>query len=135
MAAKTSRPGLVERTPLAEWTAAGLGLVLTVSMLGYSLWEATQAGGATPSIVVRQAGLSRSAGGYVLEIEARNTSLATAAAVEVRGELRRGGAVVEESRVTFDYVPGQGRARGGLFFERDPRGYQLTLRPEGYAEP
>ena len=134
MAAKAT-PGLVRRTPLAEWAAAGAGLILTLAVLGYSLWEAARADGAHPSIAVRAAGVSQNAGGYLLEVEARNASLATAAGVQVRGELSRGGAVVEESRVTFDYVPGRGRARGGLFFEHDPRAYRLTLRPEGYAEP
>jgi uncharacterized protein (TIGR02588 family) len=65
----------------------------------------------------------------------RNSSDATAAAVQVRGTLMLGGDAVEERTATFAYVPGRGEARGGLIFQHDPGGLILTLAAEGYEEP
>lgn len=126
---------LVQRTPLAEWMAAGLGLVLTLAVLGYSVWEVVDTTDAPPALEVRLRALHAQAGGHVAEIEVLNESYATAADVEVVGTIEQGGAVVEERRATFDYVPAQGSARGGLVFLRDPKAGVLRLRTEGYVEP
>lgn len=126
---------LVQRTPLAEWIAAGVGLVLTLAVLGYSVWEAVDTTDAPPDLQVRLRAVHAQASGHVAEIEVRNDSYATAADVEVVGRLEQGGTVVEERRAVFDYVPGQGSAHGGLVFERDPRAGVLRLGAEGYVEP
>ena len=120
--------------PALEWVAAGLGLVLSCGAIGFVLWEAMQPS-TPPSISLRPGAVERTAGGWVVEVEARNASLSTAAAVEVEGVLERAGAEVETSTLTFDYVPGQGRRSGGLIFENDPRANELKLRTKGYIEP
>ncbi len=53
----------------------------------------------------------------------------------MRGTLERDGAVIEERRASFAYVPSEGEAKGGLVFEADPRTSRLKLTAEGYAEP
>ena len=75
------------------------------------------------------------AGRYVVEVKVRNASFATAAAVRVRGELRSGGASIEQREAVLDYVPGKGSAEGGLVFEHDPRAHELELTAEGFARP
>ena len=130
-----SKQSLMQRTPLAEWIAAGAGLILTLGVLGYAVWEAVHETGAPPDVVVEATEVRRSGAGYLVEFEARNRSFETAAAVGVRGELRQADGGVEESRAVLDYVPGRGRTKGGLFFTHDPRGGRLTLRAEGYLEP
>ena len=52
-----------------------------------------------------------------------------------RGELRKGEQVVEESIAMLSSGPDGGEQEGGLFFERDPEGYQLRLRATGYEKP
>lgn len=120
--------------PALEWIAAGLGLVLSCGTIGFVLWEATQPV-TPPSITLQAAGVERTAGGWLVEVEARNASLSTAAAVEVEGVLSRDGADVETSSMTLDYLPGQGKRTGGLLFENDPRTNELKLRTKGYIEP
>jgi len=120
--------------PALEWAASGLGLVLTLGAIGFILWEAFQPS-ASPAITLRALEYERSAGGWIVEVEARNASLTTAAAVEVEGILSAGGEEVETSSMVFDYVPGEGRRRGGLVFENDPRANELTLRTRGYVRP
>jgi uncharacterized protein (TIGR02588 family) len=132
---KKPEPRILERTPVAEWVAAGLGLALTLAVMGYSLWEAAVTDRGPPDLSALAEPAKPSSQGFTVPIVVRNQSHQTAAAVEVRGELRQGGAVVEERRATFAYVPGRGEARGGLVFQHDPAGYTLETTVEGYADP
>jgi len=129
------RRSLIARTPVAEWAAAALGLVLTLSVIGYSLWEGLIGDKGPPHLEVEAQAPKALARGHVVPIVLRNASHATAAAVEVRGVLEQAGAVIEERRATFAYVPGGGEARGGLVFERDPKMFTLRVAAEGYEEP
>jgi uncharacterized protein (TIGR02588 family) len=128
--ARTPRP-----TPVLEWTAAGLGLLLTLCVLGYSVWEGVSGGNGPPSLTVTGGDPERTAGGFVVPLVVRNESYATAAAVEVRASLQQAGRVVEERRATFTYVPGRGKAKGGVVFQADPSSGRLVLEPEGYQDP
>jgi uncharacterized protein (TIGR02588 family) len=129
------RKSLKDRTPIAEWLAASVGLVLTLSVIGYSVWEGVRDGDDRPALTV-EAGPAEPAGGrFLVPITVRNQAHATAGAVEIHGVLKQGATLVEERRAAFTYVPGKGASRGGLVFEHDPRGYALTVTPEGYEEP
>jgi uncharacterized protein (TIGR02588 family) len=125
-----------ESTPPLEWLASGIGLALTLGMLGLIGWQAYQGTAAPPPMItVAAERIVQSGSGFVVEIAVRNRSPATAAAVEIEGALKQGGQTVETSKAILDYVPGNSERRGGLFFLEDPRPYQLELRPLGYAEP
>lgn len=133
--AKTKTPGLLQRTPVAEWTAAALGLVLTLGVMGYLVREGLTEGDGPPSLSVTAEPAQATGGRFVVPVTVANGSDATAAGVEVLGTLEDGAAVIEERRASFAYVPGQGEARGGLVFQHDPRRYRLRLSAEGYEEP
>lgn len=122
-------------TPFVEWIAAGLGAALALGVIGYSVFEGVTAGDSPPQLAVKTESAQRSGAIYLVPIVVTNESHATASDVEIRGTLSAGGVVVEERHVVFTYVPGKGEARGGLTFERDPKGHVLAVRPEGYAEP
>lgn len=122
--------------PPLEWVASGIGLLLTVGLVALLAAEALKApSGAPPSIEVRVVEVTPVDRGYVVEFAARNRRHATAAAVEIEGELARPGGEPERSRALLDYVPGHSERRGGLFFRRDPRAHALELRALGYQEP
>ena len=124
------------KTPALEWAAAGIGLLLLLALLATIGLEAISGETDEPPAIAVTAGLVAAApGGYLVEIEATNASGATAASVEVEGALMAGGAAVETSSLTFDYVPGHSRRKGGLFFAEDPRRHRLELRALGYQEP
>jgi uncharacterized protein (TIGR02588 family) len=125
-----------QSTPPLEWLASGIGLVLTLGMLGLIGWQAYQGMEAPPpTISVAAERIVQTDNGFVVEVTARNRSPATAAAVESEGALKQGDQTVATSKAVLDYVPGNSERRGGLFFKEDPRPYQLELRPLGYAEP
>lgn len=132
---KPSGRSLVERTPLAEWTAAGVGLALTLGVLGFSLWEAVTAANSVPALSLEAGAPAVAGGGFVVPVTLRNDSDATAAAVRIRGVLELDGRAVETRHATFDYAPGNGEVRGGLVFQRDPARLRLRLSVDGFQEP
>ena len=123
------------QSPVLQWMAAGLGLVLVLIVLGYSVWEVLAGNGEPPQLSVVADKPTASRSGHTVPIVVRNDSTATAAAVEVVGVLEQSGVAVEERHAALAYVPGKGEARGGLVFERDPAGYTLKVTVEGYEEP
>ena len=133
MADNDSKRGKIP--PLAILTGA-IGFVLTAGLIGFIGWEAlhrTQA--EAPKVTVEQGQVFRAPGGFVVEIEARNTTAHTAAAVEVEATLTTPGAKPIVSSVTLDYVPGHSTRKGGVFLPTDPRSGKLELRALGYAKP
>lgn len=135
MAAPKKRPSLADRTPIAEWTAAALGLALTLGVIGYTLWEGTIERDGPPRLSVNAEPRIAMASTHVVPIVVRNASHATAAQVEVRGVLNVAGAPPEERHASFNYVPGRGEARGGLIFQGDPALGRLDLSVEGFPKP
>jgi len=132
---KKPEPTLAKRTPIAEWLAAGLGLLLTIGVIGYLLVEALHDRARPPSLSARAEPAQRTDGGYVLPVVVSNSSYATAAGVEIRGTLEQNGEILEERRATFAYIPGRGEARGGLVFQQNPARLDVRVAAEGYEEP
>lgn len=132
MAGRKPKP---RRTPAAEWTAAGLGLALTLAVIGYSLWEALGGERGPPALAADVRQVSETPAGFVATIRVRNTGGQTAAAVEVTGEFTGPDGAVHERRATFAYVPAGGEASGGMLFSQDPRRGRLTLTVHGYERP
>ena len=123
-------------TPLLEWVASGIGLLLILSMLALLLREALSGeAGQLPAIDVAIRRIAPAGSGFVVEIEAVNGSGGTAAGVEIEGQLKSGGATIETSSAVIDYVPGHSRRSGGLFFRQDPRRHQIEVRALGFQAP
>ncbi len=123
-------------TSALEWIAAGLGLtaiLFVAAVLGREalIGEAE----ALPALEVHARRVIPNAAGFVVEFEVVNHSGATAAAVAIEGQLGPEAAPIETSSATLDYVAGNARAKGGLFFRHDPRGEKLDLRALGFQTP
>ncbi len=133
--AQKPSPKPAPRTPVAEWTAATLGLVLTLAVMGYALWEGVTDRAGPPVLTAVAESAEPSAGGYVVPLAVRNDSPTTAASVEVTATLDLPSGQSEEREATFTYVPGGGEAKGGVVFRSDPAAGRLTLTVGGYEEP
>lgn len=116
--------------PPLEWAAAGIGLCLAIAAIGLTAWDAAFGVDSPPAIEVRLTRVTPTPYGYVAQIEAFNHGGAPAAQVVVEGVLA--GAASETASATFDYIPEQSRAEGGLIFEHDPRAQPLKLRAKGF---
>ena len=127
--------GWASATPVWEVAVGGLGFLLVFGTIAFLAYQAMAVGTRKPAISVSVSSVTGDSGGYVVRFRAQNKGDGTAAAVSIRGELRRGTDVVETSRATLDYLPAAGVREGGLFFQSDPGSYELRLSLEGYADP
>jgi len=133
--AKSMRDGKSE-TPLLEWIAAGIGLLLTLLVTGVIGRKALHGEAEQlPVIAVAVTGITSSAPGYVLAFEASNQTGGTAAAVEIEAVLKDNGKIVDTGKATLDYVAGHGKAKGGVFLVEDPRRHKLEIRALGFQIP
>ena len=124
------------RSPIMEWVFGGIGLALTLSMIGYIGWQAvTRPSEEPPRIELSVHKVTRVGSGYVAQVVARNRSRTTAKDVEVEAILSPGSAESETSSVTFDYIPGGSAVRGAVHFSTDPAAHELRLRTVGHIEP
>lgn len=125
-----------EPMPLLEWIAAGLGLAVTLGLVGFVGWQAFTAsnGGELPHVVVETGAIEGYDGGWVIEITARNLSARTAAGVVIEGTLRQEDRTLQ-STVTLDYLAGDSTRKAGLFMPADPRSGEFTVRAGGYVAP
>lgn len=124
-----------KRIPALEWLAALIGLAIVAGMFAFLIAEALRSDAGKPPMMHVELVELTSGDAYVLEVEVVNSSGQTGAAVQIEGELRQGGRVVETSNANLSYVPGNSQRRAGLIFTRDPRRYELELRVTGYEQP
>ncbi|MGH6924285.1 MAG: hypothetical protein ACRED5_11160 [Propylenella sp.] len=118
-----------------EAIAGALGAALALGTIGIIAWEAVSGDSAPPVLVVEALGVRPSDDGFLLEVRVSNRGDETAAQAVIEGTLSEDGQVVETSEATFDYVAEGSTRRGGLFFAKDPRTFEIALRAKGYARP
>ena len=135
MARQAKSPPAPPRISVTEWIASGVGLVLSLGVIGYTVWEGVTETHGPPELRVSSQSAQAVAGGFVVPIVVGNTSRATAADVRVAGVLEGPAGVVETRRATFAYVPGRGEVKGGLIFRHNPSAYRLRVEAEGFEEP
>ena len=131
----TSKPRQDAYIPPLEWAVAVVGSMLVCGALGMMIWLGLARGDSPADISVRVDEVTALAAGYVVTIRAVNSGDVTAANVTVEGELRGGSGVTETSTMSFNYLAPHSERRGGLFFEKAPRKFELNLRPKGYETP
>lgn len=126
-----------EETPLSEWIVAGISTLLVLGAVAFLLYDAIKSPATMPDIRVAVDSVVPGRASFIAHFTAQNLGGSTGARILISGELRAPGdtAAVERSTTTLDFVPASSRRRGGLFFTRDPRRYQLTVRAEGFDSP
>lgn len=118
-----------------EWAIAAVGFALVVGVIGHSAYHALATRAVVPEVTIEHVGTHATRGGHVVHFRAHNHGSATAADLQITGELRQGSSIVETSGATLGYLPSFSRRKGGLFFQEDPDRYELRLYPKGYADP
>jgi uncharacterized protein (TIGR02588 family) len=121
--------------PIWEWIVAAIGFMLVAGVIGFLLYEALAGNRLPPDLKLSVDSVVQTRNGYLVKITAVNQGGTTAEGVDIEGELRRGTEPVERSQTTIDYLPPRSEKRAGLFFTRDPRQFDLQVRPFGYEEP
>ena len=121
-------------TPL-EWIAAALGAALTLATIGFLVYQGVADDDGVAELVAEVDSVIAQPNGWLVAIEVHNRGAATAAAVQVIGELRDSAGIVEASEMTLDYVPEASSRGGALLFTLNPAEYEIAVRPTGYARP
>lgn len=123
------------RTPALEWLLGGVGLLLVAGTMAFLAWSGFVQGDRPPDVRVEVEEIERQNNGWRVAVLARNEGGEAAAEVLILGRLAGPQGTVEESELRLDFLPADSERRGGLFFTRDPAGFDLAVRPVGYAEP
>ena len=123
------------RTSVWEWVIAFVGLVLVVGSIGFMLYQAIWGDQSPPDVTVRVEAVTQMRSGFLVNFQAFNHGGSTAEGIIVQGELKRGTESAETSETTVDYLPAKSERKGGLFFSKDPRLFELQVRAFGYEEP
>lgn len=124
-----------KRTEIIEWIIGGLSACLVAGVIAALVHDALYSWGGYPELLVVVEGSFPAGDGYLVQFNAQNHGNATAAGVEIEGQISDGGRVLETSSVTLDYVPGNSEHKGGLLFKADPEAYELVVSAKGYQEP
>ncbi|HEX2228422.1 MAG TPA: TIGR02588 family protein [Candidatus Binatia bacterium] len=121
--------------PLLEWIVGGVGFLLITSVIAFLLYHAITGMDSPPDVSVSIVAIRQNRSGYLVRVKARNDGGSTAEGVVIQGELKKGSQVLERSETTLDYSPPGSEKEFGLFFTRDPRQFELHIRPLGYEKP
>jgi uncharacterized protein (TIGR02588 family) len=117
-----------------EYVVGVLGALVVLGAIGVMLFEGATRRDSPPDLRVAVDSVMRIGEGWLVEVRVSNEGGATAAQVNVEGELRAT-EPPETSGATIDYVPAESFRRAGLIFSEDPRGKELELRVTGYDLP
>lgn len=134
-ARSSGKAGTPGDTPVLEWIAAAIGLVVLVGVIGFVGAEAFRPDTSPPQVVVERLGVERTEAGYLVRVRAINRGGSAAAQVVVEGELETSAGEPQTAEASFDFIADHSAREGGLFFESDPGQGRLTLRAKGYAAP
>jgi len=121
-----------------EWAVAAAGGMILSAIVGFLVYEAVARPPQTKPEITATGGeaVKLASGIFLVPISVKNAGHETGAGVTVTGSLvGDGDAVIEESAVTFAFVPQHSRETGGLYFSADPSRYRLAIRVEGYTDP
>ncbi|SFA78473.1 TIGR02588 family protein [Rhizobium sp. NFR07] len=133
--APVSKPAGKGTASTVEWVTGLISAFIVLVMICWVAWEALTEVEAPPAFAVTVRERQAVEGGYRVTFDIANASSQTAATVVVRGEIVDGDTTVEDADITFDYVPGQSKASGSIFFSQDPGSRPIRLRAVGYTEP
>ncbi len=122
-------------TPAWEWLVASISTALVLALIAYLIYLGVTAPHTPPQVMVSRDAVTAMDGGFVVTFSAHNTGGATAASVQVDGELKADTVIIEKRSATLRFVPAGATRRGGLFFTHDPRSYRLVLNASGYDRP
>lgn len=134
-----STQNVVERkhnaTSTWEWVMAAVGLLLVVGSIGFMIYEGIWGDHSSPAVRIRVDSITATGNGYLVTFRATNSGGSTAEGLTIEGQLRNDGQSIETSETTLDYLPSHSERKGGLFFTRNPRDLQLSIRALGYEDP
>lgn len=121
-------------TPLLEWVAGAVGLVLFLGVVVITLINGIKT--TTPAAFTVQAvNQFQAADGYHVVIEVVNTGDQTAAAVKIGAYLKRAGGETEARDVEIEFLPPHSRRSASIVWPADASGIEIGFEVLSFREP
>ncbi|MDR6434278.1 TIGR02588 family protein [Brucella pseudogrignonensis] len=117
-----------------EWVAGGICTLLVIALFVWIGRDIYRYEVQEPQFDISIMSINSMNKVYRVTFDLRNTSLSTAAQVQVRGDISSSSST-ESSDITFDYVASESHETGILFFKTNPSSGTLTIHVVGYKEP
>ena len=124
----------LEKNPL-EWAVFGIGLALTLGVIGSLIWDAASGGRKPPDLRVELGAPQPRSQGWSVPATVRNEGEETAESVRVLVTLEMPGGGKEEAEFEVAVVPRHSRREGGVHFLHPPASGRLSGRVTGYEQP
>ncbi|TWF47784.1 hypothetical protein [Neorhizobium alkalisoli] len=118
-----------------EWIIGAISAVIVLAVIVWIGKDGIADHDASPDLEGIVLQTEERSDGFQVIFEIRNIARATASQVKVRGEIKDEALVLESVETVLDYVPGHSKAAGGLIFQQNPAGKQLTVRATAFDEP
>lgn len=117
-----------------SWITASIGFLLVLSSIIFLLIKGFSEAKKTPKIDVKVLSVEKEKKKYLVMIEVNNSG-STAAALVIEGELMDGTASKEKATVTLTYVPEGSFRKAGIYFNNNPKDYEMILIPKSFEVP
>ncbi|HLO46985.1 MAG TPA: TIGR02588 family protein [Kamptonema sp.] len=125
-----------QKRSLAEWVTFTIASFILATLTGLVVYNWVTNKHEPPILSVTQNTAMRETGGqFYIPFILTNTGGETAESVQVIGELRVNGEVVESGEQQIDFLSSGETQEGAFIFSRDPRKGQLILRVASYKLP
>lgn len=126
---------VLKRTP-AEWTTFAIALMIVALLVGLILHTWLTEDNQPPIIsVVSTPEIVEAQGQFYVPFTVTNVGGGTAESVQIIGELRRGGEVVEAGEQIISFLSKNEEEEGMFIFTQNPRQGDLTVRAASYSLP
>ncbi|HSC68384.1 MAG TPA: hypothetical protein VLC79_11860 [Cellvibrio sp.] len=122
-------------TPLWEKCVGTLGLLLLCTGFVYLTWAEMTAQKSPLHIIFNVEKIVPVDKQFAVIVEVGNTSLQSAAALQVEAILLQDGKEMETNTAQIDYIPSNSTRTIGFFFEQDPGLGKLEFRALAYQQP
>lgn len=119
-----------------EWTVFGLGLVLTLLILGYLVYKTATHNAGPPELYVEYFPEPGRYEPHRYRVVLHNEGSETAESVTVEISLEKGGESLEKAELDVDYCPKESTREGWVSFNTDPaKADTIRARVVSYEKP
>lgn len=119
----------------AEWITFGISALLIAALVGLVLLSWKTQSSEPPTFNIQAGAVQPVKGQFYVPFTIENTGGGTAEAVQVIGELRRDGQVIESGEQQIDFLSSREQSQGVFIFSENPQMGSLSLRAASYSLP
>ncbi|PSB48247.1 TIGR02588 family protein [filamentous cyanobacterium Phorm 6] len=125
-----------QKRSLAEWVTFAIACSILATLVGLVVYSWLTKKQEPPIIsVTRNEAIREEKGQFYVPFAVANTGGETAESVQIIGELRVKGEVVESGDLQIDFLSSGETEEGAFIFSRDPRQGELIVRSSSYLLP